>query len=132
MIVGWTKSSAKGRPFASLLLAQHEDGRLVYKGKVGTGFDADTLDDLAAKLRPLARKTAPVEVERAEARGVTWLTPKLVAEIAFAEFTAEGHVRHGSFLGLRSDKQAEEVSARTARGGAGGRRATSRSPAGSG
>jgi len=82
----------------------------VYKGKVGTGFDTDVLDDLAARFAPLAREAAPVEVERAEARGVTWLEPKLVAEIAFAEFTADGRVRHGSFIGLRADKQAAEVS----------------------
>jgi len=109
VIVGWTKSSAKGRPFASIALAQHEGGKLVYKGRVGTGFDSDALEELAAKFKPLQRKSAPVEVERAEARGVTWLTPKLVAEIAFAEFTAEGSVRHGSYLGLRSDKKAKDV-----------------------
>jgi len=109
VIVGWTKSTAKGRPFASLALAQYEDGELAYRGKVGTGFDADTLDDLAGRFARLERKTAPVEVPRAEARGVTWMTPKLVAEIAFAEFTADGRVRHASFLGLRSDKEAAEV-----------------------
>lgn len=73
-------------------------GKLVYRGKVGTGFDGDTLGDLAARLAPLVRKTAPVEADRTEARGATWVTPKLVAEIAFAEFTAEGRVRHASFL----------------------------------
>ncbi|AKH43776.1 bifunctional non-homologous end joining protein LigD [Altererythrobacter atlanticus] len=109
VIIGWTKSSARGRPFASLVLGQYEDGDLTYKGKVGTGFDADTLEDLARKFKSLERKTPPVETDRAEARGVTWLTPKLVAEVAFAEFTAEGRVRHASFLGLRSDKKAKEV-----------------------
>lgn len=109
VIVGWKKSSAKGRPFSSLLLAQHEGKTLVYKGNVGTGFTADTLADLAAKFERIERKTAPVEVDRANARGVTWVEPKLVAEIAFAEFTAEGSVRHGSFLGLRGDKPASDV-----------------------
>ena len=109
VIVGWKKSAAKGRPFASLLLAQNEGGTLVYKGNVGTGFDADTLAELAAKMKALARKTAPVEVDKADARGVTWIAPKLVAEIAFAEFTAEGSVRHGSFVGLRTDKPARSV-----------------------
>ena len=104
------KSSAKGRPFASLLLAQHEGDELVYKGNVGTGFDSDDLDDLAAKMKRLERKTPPLEVDRSrQPRGVHWVTPKLVAEIAFAEFTAEGRVRHGSFLGLRGDKEADEV-----------------------
>ena len=109
VVVGYSESSARGRPFASLVLAQKEGDELVYKGKVGTGFDGDTLDELAAKMRRLERKTAPVEVERSDARGVQWLTPKLVAEVAFAEFTADGRVRHGSFLGLRSDKGADEV-----------------------
>ncbi|EQB13437.1 DNA ligase D [Novosphingobium lindaniclasticum] len=109
VIVGWNRSRAKGRPFSSLLLAQHEDGKLIYRGKVGTGFDTETLRELADRLDPLARKTAPAEVDRVEARGATWVTPKLVAEIAFAEFTSEGRVRHASFLGLRSDKSAREV-----------------------
>lgn len=109
VIAGFKASSARGRPFASLLLAQNEGGDLIYKGNVGTGFDTDTMDDLAARMKPLARKTPPVEVDRSAARGVTWLTPKLLAEIAFAEFTAEGRVRHASFIGLRADKPAKAV-----------------------
>ncbi|WP_301750329.1 DNA ligase D [uncultured Erythrobacter sp.] len=109
VIVGFKASSARGRPFASLLLAQHEGKALVYKGNVGTGFDAEAMTDLAGKMAPLTRKTPTVEVERTAARSVTWLTPKLVAEIAFAEFTAEKRVRHASFIGLRADKPAREV-----------------------
>ena len=109
VIVGWKKSSAKGRPFASLVVAQHEGDELVYKGRIGTGFTLDEMQDLAARMKRLERKTPPVEVSRSDARGVTWLTPNLVAEIAFAEFTADGNVRHGSYLGLRGDKDAAEV-----------------------
>ncbi|MHA6333827.1 DNA ligase D [Qipengyuania sp. CAU 1752] len=109
VIIGWKKSAAKGRPFASLLLAQHEGEDLVYKGNVGTGFSADDLDHLSAKMKRLERKTPPAKVKQPSTRGVTWLTPSLVAEIAFSEFTADGNVRHGSFLGLRSDKKSSEV-----------------------
>ncbi|MBL8651460.1 MAG: DNA ligase D [Sphingopyxis sp.] len=109
VLVGWNPSSAKARPFASLLLAQREKGKLVYKGNVGTGFDAATMADLAKKFARLERQTAPIEVDPATARKVHWLTPDLVAEIAFAEFTASGSVRHASFLGLRSDKEAKDV-----------------------
>ncbi|QWC57318.1 DNA ligase D [Erythrobacter sp. 3-20A1M] len=109
VIIGYKASSAKGRPFASLLLAQHEDGELTYRGNVGTGFDSDTLEDLAGRMGRLERKTPPAEVDKASSRKVTWLTPRLVAEIAFAEFTADGKVRHASFLGLRGDKDAQDV-----------------------
>lgn len=109
VIVGWTRSTSRTRPFASLLLAQHEGGGLVYKGKVGTGFDTDSFEDLAARMKPLVRRTAPVDVPRVEARGANWIKPELVGEVAFAEFTADGRVRHGSFLGLRADKPAKEV-----------------------
>jgi len=109
VIVGWNPSTTKARPFASLLLAQHEGDSLVYKGNVGTGFDVATLDNLAKQFARLARKTAPLDIEAATARKVHWLKPELVAEIAFAEFTANGSVRHASFLGLRSDKEAKDV-----------------------
>jgi len=109
VIIGWTKSNAKGRPFSSLLLAQHEGDALVYKGKVGTGFNADLLEMLAGKFASRARKSAPTEVPRSEARGAQWIRPDLVAEIAFAEFTRDGRVRHASFLGLRGDKDAKLV-----------------------
>ncbi|KGB55664.1 DNA ligase D [Sphingopyxis sp. SE2] len=109
IIVGWKPSSTRARPFSSLLLAQHEGGSLVYKGNVGTGFDAGTMAGLAKAFAKLERKTAPLEVDKVAARKVHWLKPELVAEIAFAEFTASGSVRHASFLGLRSDKEAKDV-----------------------
>ena len=109
VIVGATRSDAKGRPFSSLLLAQNEADKLVYKGKVGTGFDSDKFEDIATRLAKLATDTASLDVPSAEARKVDWVKPKLVAEVAFAEFTGEGRVRHASFIGLRSDKSASAV-----------------------
>ncbi len=113
IIVGWNPSTTKARPFASLLLAQHEGDALIYKGNVGTGFDADTMADLTKIFGRLERKTAPLEVDAVSARKVRWLKPELVAEIAFAEFTASGSVRHASFLGLRDDKAAKDVTPET-------------------
>ncbi|MEE4338319.1 DNA ligase D [Erythrobacter sp.] len=109
VIIGWKPSKAKGRPFSSLLMAQYEGESLVYKGNVGTGFDTGDFDALSARLKRLERKTPPAEVEKAKARSVRWVTPKLVAEVAFAEFTGDGNIRHGSYLGLREDKDAKDV-----------------------
>ncbi|MGE0179221.1 MAG: DNA ligase D [Sphingomonas sp.] len=108
-IVGWSRSDKKGRAFRSLLLALNEDGKLRYAGKVGTGFSAAAQQELRAKLDRLATDEPAVEVPRSETRGACWVKPELVAEIAFAEFTSEGVVRHASFLGLRGDKQPAEV-----------------------
>ena len=109
VIVGWNPSSTKVRPFASLLLAQRDGDALVYKGNVGTGFDTDTMADLAKRFLSRERKIAPLDIDAASVRKVHWLKPDLVAEIAFAEFTASGSVRHASFLGLRGDKEAKDV-----------------------
>ena len=114
VIVGWLPSD-KNRGFKSLLLGVHdEDGALVYAGKVGTGFDQALMEDLTARLARLARKTATVDAPRAAARGAQWVTPRLVAEIAFTETTPDGVLRHPSFLGLRGDKDASEVVVETA------------------
>ena len=109
VIVGWTASTARTRGFKSLLLAVHENGELRYAGKVGTGFDAELLADLRARMDKLAVDKAPVTVPRIAARGVHWVAPKLVAEIAFAECSADNIVRHASFIGLREDKPAAKV-----------------------
>lgn len=109
VVLGWTTSPARGRPFGALLLGQWQDGELVYKGKVGTGFDRRVLGDVAAAMAPLARKRPAAAVTAAEARGAHWLRPSLVADVAFAQFTAEGRVRHASFVGLRRDKKAKDV-----------------------
>ena len=109
VIVGWLPSD-KSRGFRSLLLGvRGDDGALRYAGKVGTGFTADLMDELRARLDRLARKTATVEAPRAAVRGAHWVTPKLVAEIAFAEETPDGVLRHSSFIGLRGDKPPDEV-----------------------
>lgn len=110
VIGGWS-TSEKGRSFASLLLGVQEEGGLRYAGRVGTGFDDRTLADLGQRLERLAADRPPFAGKlSAEARRrAHWVRPELVAEVAFAEFTPDGHVRHASFLGLREDKAAVEV-----------------------
>jgi bifunctional non-homologous end joining protein LigD len=109
VILGWSASSAKGRGFKSLLLGLNGPDGLVYAGKVGTGFNTETLLSVRERLDALAADKPAAKVPRPEARGAHWVKPELVAEIAFAEFTAENVVRHASFLGLREDKPADAV-----------------------
>ncbi|MDR6789797.1 bifunctional non-homologous end joining protein LigD [Sphingomonas sp. BE138] len=108
LIVGWLPST-KTRGLRSLLLGVHDGDTLRYAGKVGTGFDAATMDDLRTRLETLARKTATVEAPRTAVKGAHWVKPELVAEVAFAETTPDGVLRHSSFIGLRGDKPAQEV-----------------------
>ena len=108
VIVGWTESD-KSRGFRALLLGVHEGGKLRYAGKVGTGFDTATMLDLRERLEKLERKSPTVDAPRAATRRAHWVTPKLVAEIAFAEWTPDNVLRHSSFLGLRGDKPAGDV-----------------------
>ncbi|MEA1071980.1 DNA ligase D [Sphingomonas sp. LY160] len=108
VIIGWTKSD-KARGFRSLMLATRDGKTLSYAGKVGTGFTMASMDDLLKKLKAIETDEAAATVPRAEARGAVWVEPKLVAEIAFTEFTSAGTLRHPSFLGLREDKPAKSV-----------------------
>lgn len=112
VIVGYTEPKGLRSYFGALVLGIHDaDGRLVFAGKVGTGFNEDTLRDLYRRLKPLQRKDPPVvdPPRGAEAAGIHWVEPKLVAEISFTEWTEDGRVRHPSFEGLREDKSAREV-----------------------
>lgn len=113
VIIGWLPSD-KARGFRSLLLGTQVGDTLHYAGKAGTGFTMDLMEALLAKMKPLARKTAPVDdAPKAAVRGAQWLSPKLVAEIAYTETTGAlgqgGVLRHPSFLGLREDKPAKDV-----------------------
>ncbi|MEA3017071.1 MAG: bifunctional non-ous end joining protein LigD [Sphingomonadales bacterium] len=109
VIIGWSSSDKKSRAFRALLLGLHQGGRLRYAGKVGTGFSNAVQQELIERLEAIETDEPPAAVPRAEARGARWVKPKLVAEIAFAEFTADNVVRHASFLGLRGDKKASAV-----------------------
>lgn len=109
VIGGWSPS-AKRRGFASLLLGTWEGDKLLYRGRVGTGFSQDMLAELERKLQKLSRKTSPFDaVPKERARSAKWVTPDLVAEIAYTELTGDDILRHPSFIGLRGDKPAREV-----------------------
>ncbi|MET0365485.1 MAG: DNA ligase D, partial [Sphingobium sp.] len=108
VIVGWTPSD-KQRGFRSLLLGINDKGSLRFAGKVGTGFTGDEIERLMEIMAPLEQKMPTVDAPRAAVRGAHWLKPRLVAEVAYIEFTEEGVLRHPSYLGLREDKKPEAV-----------------------
>jgi bifunctional non-homologous end joining protein LigD len=108
VIIGWQESD-KRRGFRSLHLAVRDGTTLTYAGKVGTGFDAKLIESLRATMAPLKVEEPPAKVPSAVMRGSHWITPSLVAEIAFTEFTREGTLRHPSFISLREDKRADQV-----------------------
>jgi bifunctional non-homologous end joining protein LigD len=113
IIVGWSPSDKK-RPFSSILLGLKKNGRLTYAGRAGSGFGQQDLAALSKRFKKLARKKPPLDhpVPRAVSRDACWVEPELVAEIAFAEFTRDGIVRQGRFLGLREDKSPGDVTER--------------------
>ncbi len=118
VIVGWTPSD-KSRGFRSLLLGLREGDGFRYAGKVGTGFNQDLMDDLSARMAELAVAkpsvdAASLKTHKAALRGAQWITPELVAEIAYAEVTPDKVLRHSSFVGLRGDKAAADVVAEVA------------------
>ncbi|WP_248920075.1 DNA ligase D [Pseudomonas entomophila] len=113
VIVGYTDPKGSRHGFGALLLALHDQGSdpLRYAGKVGTGFNAATLDHILARLKPLQTAKPPLASppSRAEAHGVHWLKPQMLAEVAYAQMTREGIVRHSVFHGLRDDKPATAI-----------------------
>jgi bifunctional non-homologous end joining protein LigD len=112
VIGGYTDPEGARAEFGSLLLGVHDrDGRLVYAGRVGTGFDHATLRSLGARLRRLEQRASPFAPDgpRPPARGAHWVKPELVGEVAFTEWTRDGLLRHPAFEGLREDKPAAQV-----------------------
>ncbi|QXI25630.1 DNA ligase D [Pseudomonas vanderleydeniana] len=112
VVVGYTEPKGSRAAFGALLLALYdESGELRYAGKVGTGFSAITLLSIHARLKPLETGTPAVSnpPTGSEARNVHWLKPQLLAEVAYAQMTREGVVRHSVFHGLREDKPAGGV-----------------------
>ena len=113
VIVGFTDPKGSRNAFGALLLGLHDrdSGELRYAGKVGTGFTEATLNSIHQQLKPLQVKKVPVvnPPTGVELKGVHWLKPELLAEVAFAEMTKDGSVRHAVFHGLRDDKPAQDI-----------------------
>jgi bifunctional non-homologous end joining protein LigD len=114
VIVGYTEPKGARSGFGALLLGLHdpESGQLRYAGKVGTGFNEETLRTILDQLKPLEVKEKPDlsnPPTGADARGVHWLRPELLCEVAYAQMTREGIVRHSVFHGMRDDKPAEDI-----------------------
>ncbi|MFL9710532.1 DNA ligase D [Methylobacillus sp. Pita1] len=112
VVAGYTDPAGSRESFGALLLGVHdESGALRYAGRVGTGFNKDSLKLIAKEFPKLSSaKPAFKNPPRGrEALGVHWLKPVLVAEVKFAQWTSDGLVRHASFVGLRSDKPAKQI-----------------------
>jgi bifunctional non-homologous end joining protein LigD len=112
VVAGWRPGSGRrAGTVGSLLLGLPGEEGLEYVGHVGTGFTAAALADAERKLRPLERKTSPFAVgpPRADARDAHWVTPKLVGEVMFTEWTGDGRLRHPSWRGFRPDKSPGEI-----------------------
>jgi bifunctional non-homologous end joining protein LigD len=111
VIGGWQDSDKKGRSLKSLLLGYYDRaGKLVFAGKAGTGFSLKLGQALVDRLQEIERPDPPfVQVPRDYRHGSRWAEPKLVAEIAYGNWTTDGVMRHPKFIALREDKPAREV-----------------------
>jgi DNA ligase D-like protein (predicted ligase) len=109
VVGGFTAPRGSRTEFGALLVGYYENGGLRYAGKVGTGFNRATLERLGGRLRRLEQPEPPFVDVHPVPRGTRWVRPELVAQIAFAEWTRDGRLRHPRYLGLRDDKPAREV-----------------------
>jgi bifunctional non-homologous end joining protein LigD len=109
VIGGYTAPQGSRERLGALLVGYYDGTALRYAGKVGTGYDRMTLEDLHRRLVPLHRVTSPFPKGPAPAGDIQWVDPKLVGEVGFSEWTSAGLLRHPRFLGLRSDKPARQV-----------------------
>jgi bifunctional non-homologous end joining protein LigD len=120
VIGGYTQNEGSSKPFSSLLLGVYENGKLVYTGKVGTGFNVKMQEKLMKQFEKSKTDHFPFTYEpdvnkpsrfrpNPPQASVTWLKPKLVCEVNYAEVTSDGIIRHPSFMGMRNDKNPKDV-----------------------
>ncbi len=114
VIVGYTKGQGRrANAFGALVLAVRDADGLRWVGNVGTGFSEAEIERLLQKLRPLVRETSPLrevpKMPKVRKGDVVWVEPRLVAEVKFVEWTHDHHLRAPAYVGLREDKEAEDV-----------------------
>jgi bifunctional non-homologous end joining protein LigD len=111
VICGYTDPGGSRTGFGALLLGVYDDnGKLRYAGRVGTGFSGQTLGELKSRLSSIPHASPfSAPLTGAESKGVHWVKPELVGEVAFTGWTSDGLLRHPSFQGLREDKPAAHV-----------------------
>ena len=110
VIGGFTDPRGDRDGFGALLVGYYEGGTLRYAGKVGTGYDRRTLLTIYAALKRIERRTPPFGGAAPSGPDIHWVTPAIVAQIGFAEWTPGGLLRHPRFLGIRHDKAPGDVS----------------------
>ena len=110
VIGGFTVPSTGALGVGALLLGYYDDGKLVFSGRVGTGFTHASSRQLRQRLDKLRQNDNPyVSISTEGKRGAIWVKPQLVGEVEFTEWTPDGSLRHPSFKGLREDKQAKSI-----------------------
>lgn len=115
IIVGFSDARKGERALGALYLAYQKNGTLQYAGKVGTGFSMRSARELAGRLAkigvqtPVLSRSETAGLAAGEWRAVHWVKPILLCEVAFTEWTADGHIRHPSFQGMREDKDPSQV-----------------------
>jgi bifunctional non-homologous end joining protein LigD len=120
VIGGYTNNEGSNKAFSSLLVGIFRNGELEYTGKIGTGFTQKLQKEMMSRFKPLVIKKCPFTFEpdinkpsrfrpNPPVAKATWLKPKLICEVSYAEMTNDGVMRHPSFEGMREDKNAKEV-----------------------
>ncbi|MDB5526734.1 MAG: ligase [Rhizobium sp.] len=111
VVTGYVPSTASRNAIGSLVMGVYDGDKLVHVGRVGTGYSAKIAEQLYDQLERIRIDKSPFDdkLTSEEARGVRYVQPKLVAEVEFRAWTADGHLRHASFRGLREDKPAGEI-----------------------
>lgn len=109
VVGGYTSPKGSRVELGALMLGYYEGGELIYAGKVGTGFDDATLRRLHARLAPITRDTPPFARGLVREPGAHWVSPEMVVQIGFSEWTRDGKLRHPRYLGMRTDKDPGDV-----------------------